>query len=71
MKEKKHEKRKKPKMILNIQGFLQGFIHYDLQEKICNTLKDINTRKYTSLEEASSKEEEGCIFTGGGESRVN
>ena len=41
------------------------------KKKICNTLKDINTRKYTSLEEASSKEEEGSIFTGGGESRVN
>ena len=41
------------------------------KKKICNTLKDINTRKYTSLEEASSKEEEGSIFTGGDESRVN
>ena len=60
MKEKKHEKRKKPQNDFKHTRFLQGFIHYVLQEKICNTLKEKNTRKYTSLEE-----EEGSIFTGG------
>ena len=35
-------------------------MHYVLQEKICNTLKDINTRKENvGLEES---EEEGSIF---------
>ena len=40
-----------------MQGFLQGFIHYVLQEKLCNTIKDINTRKYASLEVVIDQEE--------------
>ena len=46
-------------MILNIKIFTREFMHYVLQEKICNTLKDINTRK-----ENAGLEEEG-FFTGG------
>ena len=37
-------------MILKHTRFFTGFIHYVLQEKICNTIKDLNTRKYASLE---------------------
>ena len=51
------------KMILNIKVFTREFMHYVLQEKICNTLKDINTRKENaSLEE--SEEEGRRHFTG-------
>ena len=57
MKEKKREEKETPKWIKH-KGFLQGFMHYVLQEKYTNTLKDINTRKYASLEE-------GKFFTGG------
>ena len=57
-------------MILNIKVFCKGILCIMfLQEKICNTKKDINTRK-----ENASLEEEG-FFTGGMkeavESRVN
>ena len=51
-------------------------MHYVLQEKYANTLKDINTRKYASLEEgglftAGRGREDGRLFTGGFESKVN
>ena len=59
-------------MILNIKVFTREFMYYVLQEKICITLKDINTRKEMQvlekqLEEGSifHRRKEGGIFTGG------
>ena len=56
-------------MILNIKVFTREFMHYALQEKICNTLKHINTRKEMQfleeqLEEGSSfhRRKDGSIF---------
>jgi len=40
-------------------------MHYVLQGKICNTIKDINTRKELQVLEKRLLAEEGSIFTGG------